>query len=178
MLKKALPNTKLQMLLRGQNILGYRNYPDDVLDKFCKKSIENGIDVVRIFDALNDTRNVKKAMECVKEYGGLCEPAMSYTIIPIHNEQYFIDPAMKLEDMGADVICIKDMANLLLPMAAYSLVSKLKKRVSAVHLHTHNTPERRHGQSHGCPGRCGYSGLFLHRWATGPHSSPRSPQPR
>ena len=140
MLKKALPNTKLQMLLRGQNILGYRNYPDDVLDKFCKKSIENGIDVVRIFDALNDTRNVKKAMECVKEYGGLCEPAMSYTISPIHNEQYFIDLAMKLEDMGADVICIKDMANLLLPMAAYSLVSKLKKRVKVpIHLHTHNT---------------------------------------
>jgi oxaloacetate decarboxylase alpha subunit len=140
MLKMALPNTKLQMLLRGQNILGYRNYPDDVLDKFCKKSIENGIDVVRIFDALNDTRNVKKAMECVKEYGGLCEPAMSYTISPIHNEQYFIDLAMKLEDMGADVICIKDMANLLLPMAAYSLVSKLKKRVKVpIHLHTHNT---------------------------------------
>jgi oxaloacetate decarboxylase alpha subunit len=139
-LKKALPHTKLQMLLRGQNILGYRNYSDDVLDLFCKKSIENGIDVVRIFDALNDTRNVQQAMKSVKEYGGLCEPAMSYTISPIHNEQYFIDLALKLEDMGADVICIKDMANLLLPMAAYSLIEKLKKRVKVpIHLHTHNT---------------------------------------
>ncbi len=139
-LKKALPNTKLQMLLRGQNILGYRNYPDDILDRFCKKSIENGIDVVRIFDALNDTRNVERAMKCVKEYGGLCEPAMSYTISPVHSEQYFVDLAMRLEDMGADVICIKDMANLLLPMAAYSLIEKLKKRIKVpIHLHTHNT---------------------------------------
>ncbi len=139
-LRKALPNTKLQMLLRGQNILGYRNYPDDVLDKFVKKSIENGIDVVRIFDALNDTRNLQQAMKSVKEYGGLCEPAMSYTISPIHDEQYFIDLALRLEDMGADVICIKDMANLLLPMAAYSLIEKLKKRIKVpIHLHTHNT---------------------------------------
>lgn len=139
-LKKALPNTKLQMLLRGQNILGYRNYPDDILDRFIKKSIENGIDVVRIFDALNDTRNVERAMKKVKEYGGLCEPAMSYTISPVHSEQYFVDLALKLEDMGADVICIKDMANLLLPMAAYSLVAKLKERVKVpIHLHTHNT---------------------------------------
>jgi oxaloacetate decarboxylase alpha subunit len=139
-LRKALPNTKLQMLLRGQNILGYRNYSDDVLDKFVKKSIENGIDVVRIFDALNDTRNLQQAMKSVKEYGGLCEPAMSYTISPIHDEQYFIDLALRLEDMGADVICIKDMANLLLPMAAYSLIEKLKKRIKVpIHLHTHNT---------------------------------------
>ena len=139
-LKKALPHTKLQMLLRGQNILGYRNYPDDILDRFVKKSIENGIDVVRIFDALNDTRNVERAMKKVKEYGGLCEPAMSYTISPVHSEQYFVDLALKLEDMGADVICIKDMANLLLPMAAYSLIEKLKKRVKVpIHLHTHNT---------------------------------------
>ncbi len=139
-LRKALPNTKLQMLLRGQNILGYKNYPDDILDRFVKKSIENGIDVVRIFDALNDTRNLEKAMKCVKEYGGLCEPSMSYTISPIHNEQYFVDLALKLEDMGADVICIKDMANLLLPMAAYSLIEKLKERVKVpIHLHTHNT---------------------------------------
>jgi oxaloacetate decarboxylase alpha subunit len=139
-LKKALPHTKLQMLLRGQNILGYKNYPDDVLDRFCKKSIENGIDVVRIFDALNDTRNLQRAMKSVKEYGGLCEPAMSYTISPVHSEQYFVDLALKLEDMGADVICIKDMANLLLPIAAYSLIEKLKKRVKVpIHLHTHNT---------------------------------------
>ena len=139
-LRKALPNTKLQMLLRGQNILGYRNYGDDVVDRFCKKSIENGIDVVRIFDALNDVRNLQQAMKSVKEYGGLAEPAMSYTISPVHSEQYFVDLAMRLEDMGADVICIKDMANLLLPLAARSLVTKLKERVKVpIHLHTHNT---------------------------------------
>ena len=139
-LRKALPNTRLQMLLRGQNILGYRNYGDDVVDRFCKKSIENGIDVVRIFDALNDTRNLQQAMKSVREYGGICEPAMSYTISPVHDEQYFVDLAMKLEDMGADVVCIKDMANLLLPMAANSLIKKLKEKVRVpIHLHTHNT---------------------------------------
>ena len=139
-LRKALPNTRLQMLLRGQNILGYRHYADDVVDRFCKKSIENGIDVVRIFDALNDVRNIRQAMKSVKEYGGICEPAMSYTISPVHNEQYFVDMAMQLEDMGADTICIKDMANLLLPMVTYDLVMKLKERVSVpIHLHTHNT---------------------------------------
>ena len=139
-LRKALPNTRLQMLLRGQNILGYRHYSDDVVDRFCKKSIENGIDVVRIFDALNDTRNLQQAMKSVKEYGGICEPAMSYTISPVHSEQYWLDLALKLEDMGADLICIKDMANLLLPMTAYSLIAKLKERVKApIHLHTHNT---------------------------------------
>jgi len=139
-LRKAMPNTKLQMLFRGQNILGYRNYADDVVDKFCEKSIENGIDIVRIFDALNDTRNLQRAMKGVKEYGGWCEPAMSYTTSPVHSEQYFVDLAMRLEDMGADSICIKDMANLLLPMAAYSLVTKLKERVKVpIHLHTHNT---------------------------------------
>ena len=139
-LRKALPNTRLQMLLRGQNILGYRHYSDDVVDRFCKKSIENGIDVVRIFDALNDTRNLQQAMKSVKEYGGICEPAMSYTISPVHDEQYFVDLALRLEDMGADLICIKDMANLLLPMVTYSLISKLKERVKApIHLHTHNS---------------------------------------
>jgi len=139
-LRKALPNTRLQMLLRGQNILGYRHYSDDVVDRYCKKSIENGIDVVRIFDALNDVRNLQQAMKSVKEYGGLCEPAMSYTVSPVHDEQYWIDMAMKLEDMGADIIGIKDMANLILPMDAYSLIKKLKKRVKVpIHLHTHNS---------------------------------------
>jgi oxaloacetate decarboxylase alpha subunit len=128
------------MLLRGQNILGYRHYSDDVVDRFCKKSIENGIDVVRIFDALNDVRNLRQAMKSVKEYGGICEPAMSYTVSPVHNEQYFVELAMQLEDMGADTICIKDMANLLLPIATHSLVTKIKKRVNIpIHLHTHNT---------------------------------------
>lgn len=139
-LRRAMPNTKLQMLLRGQNLLGYRNYSDDVVDSFCKKSLENGIDVVRIFDALNDTRNLSRAMRSVKEYGGICEPAISYTTSPIHKEQYFLDLALRLEDMGADVICIKDMSNLLLPMDALHLIQELKQRVSVpVHLHTHNT---------------------------------------
>ena len=139
-LKKGLPNTKLQMLLRGQNILGYRHYADDVVESFCKKSIENGIDVVRIFDALNDPRNMEAAMKFVKEYGGMVEAAISYTKSPVHSEDYFVKLAMKLEKMGADTICIKDMANLLLPYDAYSLVKKLKENVSVpIHLHTHNT---------------------------------------
>ena len=139
-LKKAMPKTKLQMLLRGQNLLGYKHYADDVVDAFCKKSIENGIDVVRIFDALNDPRNMERAMKAVKEYGGVCEAAISYTTSPVHSEEYFVKLACQLEEMGADVICIKDMANLLLPYDAYSLVKKLKENVSApIHLHTHNT---------------------------------------
>ena len=139
-LKAAMPNTKLQMLLRGQNILGYKHYADDVVDAFVKKSIENGIDVIRIFDALNDTRNMETAMKACKKYGGVCEAAISYTVSPVHNEAYFVDLAKKLEKMGADTICIKDMANLLLPYDAYSLVSALKKAVNVpVHLHTHNT---------------------------------------
>ena len=139
-LKKAMPNTKLQMLLRGQNILGYKHYADDVVDAFVKKSIENGIDVIRVFDALNDTRNMEQAMKSIKKYGGVCEAAISYTISPVHNEEYFINLAKKLETMGADTICIKDMANLLLPVDAYNLVKKLKEAVKVpIHLHTHNT---------------------------------------
>ena len=139
-LKKHLPNTKLQMLFRGQNILGYKHYADDVVEQFCKKSIENGIDVVRVFDALNDPRNLEAAVKFVKEYGGICETAISYTTSPVHNEDYFVKLALELEKMGADVICIKDMANLLLPYDAYSLVKKLKENVSVpIHLHTHNT---------------------------------------
>ena len=139
-MKKAMPKTKLQMLLRGQNILGYKHYADDVVEQFVKKSIENGIDVIRIFDALNDVRNVKAAMQYTKEYGGVCEAAISYTSSPVHNEEYFVRLACELEKNGADVICIKDMANLLLPYDAYSLVKKLKENCSApIHLHTHNT---------------------------------------
>jgi len=139
-LKKALPNTKLQMLFRGQNILGYKHYADDVVDAFVRKSIENGIDVVRVFDALNDTRNLKQAVDSVKKYGGICEVAISYTTSPVHNHEYFIDLSKRIEEMGADVICIKDMANLLLPYDAYDLVKALKKAVSCpIHLHTHNT---------------------------------------
>ena len=139
-LRKALPHTKLQMLFRGQNILGYKHYADDVVDAFCRKSIENGIDIIRIFDALNDVRNLEQAIKSTKKYGGMVEGTLSYTISPIHDEEYFVKLAKELEQMGADVICIKDMANLLLPSAAYSLVKRLKKTVSVpIHLHTHNT---------------------------------------
>ena len=139
-IKKHMPNTKLQMLLRGQNLLGYKHYADDVVEAFVAKSIENGIDVIRIFDALNDVRNIEQAIKATKKYGGICEPALSYTESPVHNEEYFVKLAKELESMGADVICIKDMANLLLPYDAYSLVKKLKENVKVpIHLHTHNT---------------------------------------
>ncbi len=139
-LKKAMPKTPLQMLLRGQNLLGYRHYADDVVDSFCGRMIENGIDVVRVFDALNDVRNMEVAMKAVKKYGGTCEAALSYTTSPVHNEEYFVKQAVTLQQMGADVICIKDMANLLLPKDVYSLVTKLKEAVDLpIHLHTHDT---------------------------------------
>lgn len=139
-LKKAMPNTPLQMLLRGQNLLGYKHYADDVVEAFCKKSIENGIDVVRIFDALNDPRNVAAAAKYVKEYGGTCEIAFSYTTSPVHSIDYFVKLAEEMVKIGADVICIKDMANLLLPFDAYNLVKKLKENLDVpIHLHTHNT---------------------------------------
>ncbi|MBQ2733663.1 MAG: pyruvate carboxylase subunit B [Clostridia bacterium] len=139
-LRKAMPNTRLQMLLRGQNLLGYKHYADDVVEAFVKKSIENGIDVIRIFDALNDPRNMEAAMKYTKKYGGTCEAAISYTVSPVHSEDYFVDLACTLKEMGADTICIKDMANLLLPYDAYSLVKRLKAKVDIpIHLHTHNT---------------------------------------
>ena len=139
-LRKALPNTKLQMLFRGQNILGYKHYADDMVEQFCKKAIENGIDVIRIFDALNDPRNLESAIKYTNKYGGWCEPAISYTISPVHNEDYFVKLAKELVQMGANSICIKDMANLLLPYSAYSLVKRLKSEVDVpIHLHTHNT---------------------------------------
>jgi oxaloacetate decarboxylase alpha subunit len=138
-LRKAMPDTKLQMLLRGQNLLGYKHYADDVVDLFVQKSIENGIDVIRIFDALNDTRNMKRAMEATKRFGGHCEAAISYTTSPVHTREYFVRLSKELEDMGADTICIKDMANLLLPYEAYELVREMKKVLKVpVHVHTHN----------------------------------------
>ena len=139
-LRRALPNTKLQMLLRGQNILGYKHYADDVVEMFVKKSIDNGIDIIRTFDALNDLRNMRTAVQATKQYGGTAEVAMSYTISPVHTEAYFVALAKQIEDMGADTICIKDMANLLLPYQAYSLIKKLKATVKLpIHVHTHNT---------------------------------------
>ena len=141
-LKAHMPKTKLQMLFRGQNILGYKHYADDVVDEFVRLSIKNGIDVIRIFDALNDPRNLAQAVKSTKKYGGVCEMAMSYTLSPVHTEEYFVNLALEYEKMGADNICIKDMANLLLPYQAYSLVKKLKQALkpeTLVHLHTHNT---------------------------------------
>jgi len=139
-LRKALPNTKLQMLLRGQNILGYKHYADDVVDYFVKKSIDNGIDIIRTFDALNDLRNMEKAVKATKAYNGTAEVAMSYTTSPVHTEEYFVELAKGIENMGADLICIKDMAGLLLPYNAYSLVKKLKANTKLpIVLHTHNT---------------------------------------
>ena len=139
-LRKALPNTKLQMLLRGQNLLGYRPYSDDVVDFFVKKAVENGIDIIRCFDALNDLRNMQTAVKATKKYGGTAEIALSYTESPVHNEDYFVKLAEDIEKMGADMICIKDMANLLLPYKAYSLVKRLKSHTKLpIVLHTHNT---------------------------------------
>ncbi len=139
-LKQNMPNTPLQMLLRGQNLLGYKHYADDVVDAFVKASVKNGIHVIRIFDALNDIRNMKAAMTAAKKYGAHVEAAISYTISPVHNEAYFVELAGRLEEEGADTICIKDMANLLLPYDAYSLVKAMKEKIRVpIHLHTHNT---------------------------------------
>lgn len=139
-MRKGLPNTKLMMLLRGQNILGYKHYADDVVDYFVKKTLDNGIDIIRTFDALNDLRNMETAVKAAKKYNGIAEVAMSYTISPVHTETYFVELAKRIESMGADIICIKDMANLLLPYSAYSLVKRLKAATKLpIHVHTHNT---------------------------------------
>ena len=145
-LKKYLKKTPIQMLLRGQNLLGYRNYADDLVDKVVEKSIENGIGVVRVFDALNDPRNIESSMRAIKKYGAggkcVCEAAISYTTSPVHTLEYFVKLAKTYEGMGADNICIKDMANLLLPFDAFELVTVLKKELrpeTKIHLHTHNT---------------------------------------
>lgn len=139
-LRKSMPNTKLQMLFRGQNILGYRHYADDVVEKFVELSIKNGIDIIRIFDALNDIRNLKTSVEATKKFGGTCEIAISYTTSPYHTRDYFVKLAKSMENMGADTICIKDMAGILLPYEAYELVKALKDTIKVpIHLHTHNT---------------------------------------
>ncbi len=139
-LKQAMPRTRLQMLLRGQNIVGYRHYADDVLEKFIERSAANGIDVFRIFDALNDVRNMERAMREVKANGKHVEASLCYTVSPVHNLDRFVDLAKKLEDLGTDTICIKDMAGLLAPADAYTLVKRLKAAVRApIHLHSHYT---------------------------------------
>ncbi len=139
-IREHVKDTKLQMLFRGQNILGYRHYADDVVEYFVQKSIANGIDVIRIFDALNDPRNLKTAISAAKREGGTVQAAISYTTGPVYNTKYFTEYAKTLADMGADIICIKDMAGLLLPYDAYELVSAIKKEVGLpIALHTHST---------------------------------------
>lgn len=141
-LKSHLKKTKIQMLLRGQNLLGYKHYANDVVDKFVEYAIKNGVDVIRVFDALNDVENLKAPMAAIKKYGGICEATISYTTSPVHTNEYFVKLAKTLEDMGADNICLKDMANLLLPYTAYDLISAMKKVLkpeTKIHLHTHNT---------------------------------------
>jgi len=139
-LKTALPNTPLQMLLRGQNLLGYRHYADDVVRAFVERSADNGIDVFRIFDALNDTRNLRVSIEAVKAAGKHAQGAICYTTSPIHTNEQFVSMAKKLQDMGCDSIVIKDMAGLLVPEVTANLISALVSTVSIpVHLHSHAT---------------------------------------
>jgi len=139
-IKSKLKKTKLQMLLRGQNILGYKNYPDDVLVEFIKRSLANGIDIIRIFDALNDLRNIEKAIETTKKYGGHAQGSIVYTISPVHNIELYVSLAKKIENMGADSLCIKDMSGLLTPYIAYKLVKELKKNINIpIQLHSHYT---------------------------------------
>lgn len=138
--RKHLPNTKLQMLLRGQNLLGYRPYPDDVVDVFVAKSVEHGIDIIRIFDALNDTRNIEHSIVATKKAGAHAQASLVYTVSPAHNVAGYLKLAKELEEMGADSICIKDMAGLLAPSVAEELVSGLKSTVDVpIHVHSHYT---------------------------------------
>ncbi len=139
--RSAFKNTKLQMLLRGQNILGYRHYADDVVDAFVRKSIENGIDILRIFDALNDARNLETAVKAVKkENGAHAQLAISYTLSDVHTLEYYVKLAKSYRDLGADSICIKDMAGLLLPQPAYDLVKAIKEEIDLpIEVHSHYT---------------------------------------
>jgi oxaloacetate decarboxylase alpha subunit len=139
-IRDKVKNTKLQMLFRGQNILGYRHYSDDVVEYFVQKSIANGIDIIRIFDALNDVRNLKTAINATKKEGGHVQAAFSYTTGEVYTLDYYAKYAKELEEMGADSICIKDMAGLLKPFDAYELVKTLKENVKVpIQLHTHYT---------------------------------------
>ena len=139
-IRATVKNTKLQMLLRGQNLLGYKNYADDVVEYFVKKSIENGIDIIRIFDALNDFRNIETAIEACKKEGGHAQATICYTTSPVHTLEGFVEDAKRLKNMGADSLCIKDMAGILLPFTAFDLVKKIKEEVDLpIELHTHYT---------------------------------------
>lgn len=139
-IRKNVKNTKLQMLLRGQNLLGYKHYADDVVEYFVQKSVANGIDIIRIFDALNDSRNLETAMRACKKEGGHAQGAICYTISPAHTFEQYLKDAKYLVEAGADSICIKDMAGLLLPYTAYDLVKVLKEHVKLpIQVHTHYT---------------------------------------
>jgi len=139
-IKKVMPNTPQQMLLRGQNLLGYRHYSDDVVRRFVDRCADNGVGVLRIFDAMNDTRNLKTAIDQTVKVGQHAQGTISYTVSPVHTTELWIDMAKKIEDMGAHSLCIKDMAGLLQPYVAYDLVSKLKKAIDIpVQLHAHAT---------------------------------------
>ncbi|NLI57074.1 MAG: oxaloacetate decarboxylase subunit alpha [Clostridium sp.] len=139
-IKKHVKKTKLQMLLRGQNLLGYKHYADDVVEYFVQKAIANGIDIVRIFDALNDIRNIETAIKACKKEGGHAQAAVCYTISPVHDLDLFVKDAKTLVNMGADSICIKDMAGLMVPYAAYELVKALKENIKVpIQIHTHYT---------------------------------------
>ena len=139
-IRREMPNTKLQMLFRGQNMLGYRHYADDCVEYFVQKSIANGIDIIRIFDALNDIRNLETAVKAAKKEGGHAQIAMSYTTGDVFTHEYYVNYAKQIESLGADSICIKDMAALLTPYEAGALVSELKKAVKIpIQLHTHYT---------------------------------------
>lgn len=140
LIRQEVKQTKLQMLLRGQNLLGYKNYADDVVKAFVEKSIVNGIDIIRVFDALNDSRNLTTAIEATKEAGGHCQAAISYTTSEIHTVDYFVDLAKELASLGADSLCIKDMAGVLLPETGFELVSRIKDAVTLpLEVHTHAT---------------------------------------
>lgn len=138
--RSVLKNTKSQMLLRGQNILGYKHYADDVVESFVRKSIENGIDIIRIFDALNDARNLETAVKATKAENAHAQLAISYTLSDVHTLEYYVDLAKRYENLGADSICIKDMAGLLLPKPAYDLVKAIKEEVNVpIEVHSHYT---------------------------------------
>jgi pyruvate/oxaloacetate carboxyltransferase len=139
-LRAAMPKTRFQMLLRGQNVVGYRNYPDDIVQAFVARAAANGIDVFRIFDAMNDIRNMKTAIEAALKTGKLVEGSVCYTISPVHSPDYFLRVAEKLADMGVQILCLKDMAGMLAPYAAYEIIKKIKSRISLpLHLHSHCT---------------------------------------
>jgi oxaloacetate decarboxylase alpha subunit len=139
-IRKRVKNTKLQMLLRGQNLLGYKHYPDDIVEKFIEKSVENGIDIIRLFDALNDVRNLETSIKATKKAGAHCQCAISYTTSKVHTIEYYISLMKEMENAGADSICIKDMAGILTPDVAYELISRVKKEIKIpIELHGHCT---------------------------------------